>query len=205
MKCDMDLMMAALPDKAPAKPLKARKILVLGHAQGFVHSSIPLAAKTVEALGNKTGAWTTTITYDPADINTANLKQYDAVFLSSTTGCFLDEVPVIAPGATEPTTEARAAAQKATDARRAALLDFVRSGKGLAGIHAATDSYHGPCPNDAPRAAARRGRRRTRGTRRWRTRWRPGGRRSGPGGPLPERSARRGDRDSKATRTTTRS
>ena len=37
-------MMAALPDNAPAKPRKPRKILVLGHASGFVHSSIPLAA-----------------------------------------------------------------------------------------------------------------------------------------------------------------
>ena len=62
-----------------------------GQAQGFVHSSIPLAAKTVEALGNKTKAWTTTITYDPADINAENLKQYDAIFLASTTGTFLDD------------------------------------------------------------------------------------------------------------------
>ena len=47
-------MMAALPDKAPAKPQKARNVLVLGRAAGFVHSSIPLAAKTVDALGEKT-------------------------------------------------------------------------------------------------------------------------------------------------------
>src|SRR5438093_868110 len=40
--CDADVekMMAALPDKAPAKPSKPRKILVLGRAAGFVHSSI---------------------------------------------------------------------------------------------------------------------------------------------------------------------
>ena len=36
------------------------------------------------------------------------------------------------------------------EARRAALLDFVRGGKGLAGIHAATDSYHNTCPADQP-------------------------------------------------------
>ena len=124
---DVDKMMAALPSQAPAKPQKPRKVLVLGRAAGYVHSSIPLAAKTVEALGSKTGAWSTTITYDAADFNAANLKQYDAVFLASTTGCFLDD----------PNNAA------ATDARRAALLDFVRSGKGLAAIHAASDSYHG--------------------------------------------------------------
>jgi type 1 glutamine amidotransferase len=125
-------MMAALPARAPATPARPRKVLVLGKAAGFVHSSIPLAAKTVEALGNKTGAWTTTITYSAADITAANLQQYDAIFLASTTGCFLDE-----PG--DPA---------ATNARRAALLAFVRGGKGLAAIHAATDSYHSPCPND---------------------------------------------------------
>lgn len=123
---DVQAMMAALPDKAPATPTRSRKVLVLGKAAGFVHSSIPLAARTVEELGKKTGAWSTTITYDPADITAQNLKQYDVVFLDSTTGAFLDD----------PTDQA------ATDARRKALLDFVRSGKGLAGIHAATDSYH---------------------------------------------------------------
>ena len=123
---DVQAMMAALPEKAPAKPKAPRKVLVLGKAAGFVHSSIPLAAKTVEAMGTKTGAWSTTITYDPADINEQNLKQYDAIFLASTTGAFLDD----------PNDPA------ATAARKKALLDFVRNGKGLAGIHAATDSYH---------------------------------------------------------------
>ena len=123
-------MMAALPSSAPARPAAPRKVLVLARAAGFVHSSIPLAAKTIEALGTKTGAWATTITYDAADINAENLKQYDAVFLASTTGAFLDDPNDAA----------------ATGARRQALLDFVRGGKGLAGIHAATDSYHANAP-----------------------------------------------------------
>ena len=61
---DVDKMIAALPDKAPARPLKPRKILVLGNARGFVHASIPLAARMMEEMGNKTGAWTATVTYD---------------------------------------------------------------------------------------------------------------------------------------------
>ena len=124
---DVDRMTAALPDKAPAKPQKPRQVLVLGRAAGYVHSSIPLAAKTIEAMGAKTGAWTATTTYDAADINTANLAQYDAIFLASTTGCFLDDANDAA----------------ATAARRAAFMAFVRGGKGIAGIHAASDSYHG--------------------------------------------------------------
>ncbi len=123
---DVTAMMAALPAKAPAKPARPRKVLVLSKAAGFVHSCIPLAAKTIEALGTKTGAWATTITYDSADINEQNLKQYDLLFLNNTTGAFLDDP----------------ADPAVTAARKKALLDFVRNGKGLAGVHAAGDSYH---------------------------------------------------------------
>ena len=151
-------MMAALPATAPAKPKQPRKVLVLGKAGGFVHSSIPLAARTIEEMGKKTGAWTTTITYDSADINEANLKQYDAIFLDSTTGAFLDDPNDAA----------------ATAARRKALLDFVRGGKGLAGIHAATDSYHQSRPAAETAAAA------------------PAGRAAGPGGAPAGRGGGRG-------------
>jgi type 1 glutamine amidotransferase len=123
---DVAAMVAALPEKAPAKPRQPRRVLVLGRAAGFVHSSIPLAARMIEEMGRKTGAWSTTVTYDAADINEKNLAGYDAIFLASTTGHFLDDPEDAA----------------ATAARRQALLDFVRGGKGIAGIHAASDSYH---------------------------------------------------------------
>ncbi|HEY2435053.1 MAG TPA: ThuA domain-containing protein [Vicinamibacterales bacterium] len=162
---DVDKMMAALPDKAMAKPLKPRKVLVLGAARGFVHSSIPLAAKTIEEMGKKTGAWTATTTYDAADINSENLKQYDLIFLDSTTGCFLDDP----------------ADPAATAARRAALLEFIRGGKGIAGIHAATDSYHGASCGGGAAAPAGRGR--------------AGGRAGGPGGALATAMVAQGDKD----------
>ncbi len=129
---DYVAMLDNLPEKAYARPKKPRKVLVLAHAAGFVHSSIPLAAETVKAMGEKTGAWSTTITYDPAQITAENLAGYDAIFLDSTTLAFLDDPKDPA----------------ATEARKKALLDFVRDGKGLAGIHAAGDSYHtsGPAP-----------------------------------------------------------
>ena len=123
---DLARTMANLPDKAPAKPKQPRKVLILGTANGYVHSCIPIAAKAIEAMGAKTGAWTATATWDAADINAGNLKQYDLVFLDNTTGAFLDDPNNASVG----------------DARKKALLDFVRSGKGLAGIHAAGDSYH---------------------------------------------------------------
>jgi hypothetical protein len=136
----VDAMMAALPTTPGAKPIRPRRVLVMAHtgAGGFVHASIPLAAKAVEALGNQGGLWTTTVSYDAADINTDNLKNYDAIFLDSTTGCFLDDPD-----------------PSVTAARRAALLSFVRGGKGIAGIHAASDSYHTDCL--ASEAAAKSG------------------------------------------------
>jgi len=118
--------MAALPDKAPAKAKRPHKILVLSNCAGFVHSCIPLVGKMMQEMGTKTGAWTATVSYEPADINAQNLQQYDLVFLNNTTGAFLDDP----------------ANPAATEARKKALLDFVRSGKGIAGIHAAADSYH---------------------------------------------------------------
>jgi len=136
-------MRAALPEKAYAKPAKPRRLLIYGvnnqtPSHGFVHSSIAIQSYTLKEMGEKLGTWSTDISYNPADINTENLKKYDAILLDSTTGCFLDQ-----PGD-----------KAATDARRAALLAFVRGGKGLMGIHASTDSYHGTCPNDAPVAGA---------------------------------------------------
>jgi type 1 glutamine amidotransferase len=136
----VDAMMAALPTTPGAKPMHPRKVLVMAHtgAGGFVHASIPLTAKTVEALGNQGGLWTTTVSYDAGDITANNLKKYDAIFLDSTTACFLDD-----------------ADPSVTAARRAAFLSFVRSGKGIAGIHAASDSYHTDCL--ASEAAAKSG------------------------------------------------
>ena len=60
------------------------------------------------------------------------------IFLDSTTSCFLDySDPAV------------------TTAQRSAFLQFVRSGKGIVGIHAATDAYHSDCV--ASEAAAKNG------------------------------------------------
>jgi uncharacterized protein len=123
---DLIAMEDTMPTQAPVRPKQARKVLVLCKAVGFVHSSIPLAAATVQAMGDRTGAYSTTISYDSGDITASNLANYDVLVLDSTTLGFLDVKDDPA----------------ATDARRKALMDFVRGGKGLVGIHAAVDSYH---------------------------------------------------------------
>jgi len=130
---DVVAVLDALPEHAIVPPKKPRRILVYAYADGWVHSSIPLAARMVEEMGKKTGAWTTTITYNPVDITPENLAYFDCVFLDQTTGAFLDDKkdPAV------------------TEARRKALLDFVRSGKGIVGVHAASDSYHGHAEGEA--------------------------------------------------------
>ena len=174
-------MMAALPDAPYAKPLRPRKLLVYAidndsPSKGFVHSSIAIQGEMMKAMGDKLGTWSTTISYDPAVFTTANLAQYDAILLNNTTGCFLD-----APG--DPA---------ATAARRAALLAFVRGGKGLGGIHASTDSYHSTCPNDQP-AVARGGGAAGGGAGRGAAAG--GGRAGGPGGQLAATVVTQADKD----------
>lgn len=152
---DVEKMKAALPDKAPAKPQKARKVLVYGNCGsvgGFVHSSISLGEQTIVALGEKTGAWTATINNDPAVFD--DLKEYDAVLLVSTTGNFL--IPGSGKAAFTGQGESAATGDKLkayTDAekkRMQNLIDFVqKDGKGFAGIHAASDAYHA-APHQIP-------------------------------------------------------
>ena len=80
---DVQEMLKALPSTAPARPARPRRVLVLADSPGFTHSSIPLAARTIDELGRKTGGWNTTVSYDPNVITAENLKQYDAIVLTA--------------------------------------------------------------------------------------------------------------------------
>jgi len=143
-EADVQKMEAALPDKAYAKPEKARKVLIYGNANGYVHSSIPLGEVTIEKLGEKTGAWTGTISNDPAAFD--DLKNYDAVVLVSTTGHFLLPKGPEGKNVSEEQKkeyEQKVQADKQAEAHRLQnLVEFVKGGKGLAGIHASTDAYY---------------------------------------------------------------
>lgn len=112
-------MKAAAPEQAPATPQKARKLLVFTLTKGFYHSSIPLAAETLKYLGEKTKAYETVITADPAFLKADKLKEFDAVCFDQCTG--------------DPFTD---------EETKSALLDFVKSGKGFIGVHAATDCFY---------------------------------------------------------------
>ena len=128
---DVQKMEAALPDHAPAAPAGKHKVLVYGNANGFVHSSIPLGEETFAKMGEKTGAYTATVSNDPAEFDAERLRNFDAVVLVSTTGHFM-----VRKGH-------EAADREADDQRLENLIHFVqKDGKGLVGIHAATDAYY---------------------------------------------------------------
>jgi type 1 glutamine amidotransferase len=115
----LEKMKAATPEKAPATPQKARKVLIFTLAKGFKHSTIPMAAEAIKYAGEKTKAYESLITDDPSVFTADKLKEFDAICWDQCTGD-----PLTTPEA------------------KAALIDFVKSGKGLIGIHAATDCFY---------------------------------------------------------------
>jgi type 1 glutamine amidotransferase len=114
---------AALPAKAPAKPKKARKLLVVhitkqhGKPSGG-HPSIPFANHALTVTGKRTGAFEVTVNNDENVFRPENLKQYDAIVFNNTVGVLFED-PLL----------------------RQSLLDFVKSGKGFAGFHAAGATF----------------------------------------------------------------
>jgi type 1 glutamine amidotransferase len=117
-EAEVEKIRAALPDKAQATPAKPRKLLVFYRTDGFPHASIPHWNKCIELLGQKTGAYTVTLTQNYDDLLPDKLKEYDALFFNNT--CRM----------------------KTPEPVKAAVQDFVKSGKGWVGNHGAGDSWH---------------------------------------------------------------
>ncbi len=131
---DAQRVAAAIPDVKVAPPA-VRRLLVYTRTKGFRHSSIPVGALAIRLLGDRTGAFRADVTEDPAAFLPANLVKYDAVLMLNTTG------PAFLPDGAKPGVEGDRGAKRDAELK-ASLLAFVRSGKGLAGIHAATDTCY---------------------------------------------------------------
>ena len=109
---------AALPPKALAAPKKVRKLLIFDR-QGIYngrqyggHASIPHGNLALQLMGEKTGAFTATLSSEPGAISAAHLQHYDAVYLNNTVGDIFD-----------------------TPEMRAAFVAFVARGGGVVGNH----------------------------------------------------------------------
>jgi len=107
------------------EPAAPRKLLVLYRCDGFRHSSIPYANRMLELASEKTGAFDAVFSDGMDIVDKERLKNFDGVLLNNTTRLKFEN-----------------------QAQRDVLLDFVRAGKGLIGIHAATDNFY-----DFPEAA----------------------------------------------------
>ncbi len=126
---------AALPDEAPAKPKKPRKVLIFSKTNGFRHGSIPVGALSLTMLGEKTGAYEAVHSEDESMFEPKTLAQFDAVIMLNTTG------EVFRPRQLPKDADQKKAALEREERLKQSLVDFVKSGKGLAGTHSATDTY----------------------------------------------------------------
>ncbi|EAQ79100.1 family 16 glycoside hydrolase [Blastopirellula marina] len=131
----------AAPAKATAVPKKDRNVLVFMRHAGYRHSSIPVGARAVQLLGDKSGAFTSKITDDLTELWPGNIDQYDGVVMVNTTGEWIqpraEDLEQIAAKYGEKLSAAEAEAKL-----KKSLLDFVSSGKGLVGFHAASDANY---------------------------------------------------------------
>ena len=103
----------ALPQQAPAKPKKARKLLVLDLNIAYPgHRSIPAENYALEQMGKTTGAYEAVFSNDLDNLKYEKIRQFDAVYLNNTVGMIFVDPEV-----------------------REGLTRFVREGGGLAGNH----------------------------------------------------------------------
>ncbi|MCC6442732.1 MAG: ThuA domain-containing protein [Armatimonadetes bacterium] len=115
-------MTLSLLTPASARPARKR-ILVVNHAAGFRHGAIDLSKGLLKEWGEQTGLWeveyASTAEEVAARITEEGLKPFQAIMFDNATG----ELPITSEG-------------------EAALLKWIRSGRGFIGTHAATDALY---------------------------------------------------------------
>lgn len=108
----------AIPAQARAVPAKARKLLVFSRTEGFVHKSIPWGNEALTRLGAATGAYTVEVSKEMEVFTPERLAAFDGIVFNNTTQLKFKD-----------------------PAQRTALMEFLKKGKGLVGLHAATDNF----------------------------------------------------------------
>jgi len=128
---------AAAPDAPLEPPAKPRRLLIFCLCRGFYHPVIPLGSAALKIVGEKSGAYQALISDDPEIFTPERLAEFDAVCMFNTTG----ELFLPADFKDLSATEQEAARQRDAELKRS-FREFVASGHGLVGIHAATDCFY---------------------------------------------------------------
>jgi hypothetical protein len=118
---DAAAMSALIGKTLTVRPSHARKVLVFWRCEGFVHGkALEYGNLALELAAAQTHAFSVMLSNDYEVLRPESLAQYDAVVLNNTTGLDTQQNRFIEP----------------------ALIAFVRSGKGLAVIHAGADNFN---------------------------------------------------------------
>ena len=110
-------------DALAVRPTRNGRLLVFYRTEGFCHGSSIIAGNEAIRLAGGKGAWRADFSDQYVDLLPENLARYDALVLMNTTSLKVEKYPFVSH----------------------AIIDFVKSGKGLAVIHAAVDGF-----SDAP-------------------------------------------------------
>jgi uncharacterized protein len=116
---------AAVPKNAPAKPKRPRRMLVTNLSmrdgkpwRGSSHNTLPAGNYAIEQLGKVTGAYEAVFSNDVEMFRPANIKQFGAICFHNTVGVLFDDPEL-----------------------KTSLLQFIESGKGFVGIHDAIATF----------------------------------------------------------------
>ena len=109
----------AIPTQAVVAPKKPRKLLIFYLNVGYPgHPSMYYANLALTRMGEKTGAFETVVSRDPAVFSRESLEQFDAVFLNNTVGNLFEDPQL-----------------------RKNLIEFVTGGGGLLGVHGTSVAF----------------------------------------------------------------
>ncbi len=121
----------AVPEAASVPVERPRKLLVFSLAWGFIHDVFPWGIQAFESMAEKTAAFQVVVSNDVTLFESQNLRQFDAiVFNNSNNEIFLPD------NYDELSQEARKKATDYDEKLKKNFVDFLKSGRGLAVIHA---------------------------------------------------------------------
>lgn len=106
-----------MPDLLHAQQSSQFRVLVFSKTQGFRHQAIPEAAAAIKKLSQE-HFFTVYVSEDAGLFKDEELQKYDVIVMNNNTGAIFNEE------------------------QRAALKKFVQSGKGVVGLHSATDTEY---------------------------------------------------------------